>query len=211
MTQDATNARQRLLDAALEVFATKGYASASTREICRLASANVSAIHYYFGDKASLYQQLFERLDQFLELPSALTDQNVPLDQALLALYRHLLEFSVPPARSQRFRALFVREQLQPSGILSEAQKQGLAPFYKALLEALQHDFATTADSDLHRLALALMGLPSMLMLERDLVDAFAPEITENKEQTARLLTDQALVLVQYERDRRSNYQKVAP
>lgn len=211
MTQDATNARQRLLDAALEVFATKGYASASTREICRLASANVSAIHYYFGDKASLYRQLFERLDLFLRLPAELTDATTPLDRALLALYRHLLEFSVTPARSQRWRALFVREQLQPTGILSEAQMQGLSPLYTALVANLARYFGVEDEPEVHRLALVLLGLPAMLMIDRDLVDAFAPELLENKEQTARQLTDQALALVQHERVRRSHCQKVAP
>jgi AcrR family transcriptional regulator len=57
--EDAGNqaeTRQRLLDAAGEVFAEKGFRSATTREICKKARANVAAINYHFGDKERLYE-----------------------------------------------------------------------------------------------------------------------------------------------------------
>src|SRR5437588_7481375 len=50
---DAT--QQRLLEAAEEVFAAKGFKAASIREISTKAGANVAAINYYFGDKERLY------------------------------------------------------------------------------------------------------------------------------------------------------------
>lgn len=205
MTDDTNNARQRLLDAALEVFATKGYASASTREICRLAGTNVSAIHYYFGDKASLYRQLFERVDQFLKVPEALTREDTAIEVALLSMYRHLLGFTASPVRAQRLRALLVREQLQPTGMLSEIQLQGLTPFYVALVKLLErHLELTEADSAIQRLAFSLLGLPSMLMIDLDMVEALAPQLLVNREETARELADQALALVQRERGRRA-------
>lgn len=212
MTDDANNARQRLLDAALEVFATKGYASASTREICRLAEANVSAIHYYFGDKASLYRQLFERVDQFLRLPDEMTALGLPLETRLKALYRHLLGFTVSAARSQRMRALLVREQLQPTGLLSETQMQGLKPFYLSLLEALKRHLRTEdTDLALQRLTLSLLGLPSMLMIDRDLVDSVSPAMLADREETANQLAQQALALIRYERSRRPACQEATP
>lgn len=212
MTIDSNNARQRLLDAALEVFATKGYASASTREICRLAGANVSAIHYYFGDKASLYRELFERVSQFLQVPAGLNRTDIPLEDALLALYRHLLSVTVSPARSQRMRALLVREQLQPTGMLSETQLRGLAPFYNALLDLLERHFKVdTPDNRLQCLAFSLLGLPSMLMIDRELVDEMAPELVTRREETARELAEQALTLVQHECHKRSQCQRNEP
>jgi AcrR family transcriptional regulator len=47
--------RQRLLDAAEQVFADKGFKAASVRDICRLAGANVAAVNYHFGNKERLY------------------------------------------------------------------------------------------------------------------------------------------------------------
>jgi AcrR family transcriptional regulator len=54
MTESKTNldpqdTRQRLLLAAGQVFASKGFEAASVREICQLAHVNIASINYYFG------------------------------------------------------------------------------------------------------------------------------------------------------------------
>ena len=48
--------RDRLLRAAVEVFAAHGYAGASVRDICALARANPGAVSYHFGGKRHLYR-----------------------------------------------------------------------------------------------------------------------------------------------------------
>ena len=50
--------RQRLLQAAVMLFADRGYKNTSVREICELAGANVSSINYHFRDKLGLYQEV---------------------------------------------------------------------------------------------------------------------------------------------------------
>ncbi|MCU1485921.1 MAG: hypothetical protein JWN67_2667, partial [Actinomycetia bacterium] len=62
MPRDPEPTRQRILDAALERFATNGLSGTSLREI-RLAAkqANAGALHYHFGDKEGLLRALLER------------------------------------------------------------------------------------------------------------------------------------------------------
>ncbi len=55
MAADPTKAR--LLDAAGEEFAEKGFEGATVRAICERARANVAAVNYHFGDKEQLYIQ----------------------------------------------------------------------------------------------------------------------------------------------------------
>lgn len=57
-------ARERLLRAAEEVFALKGYAGATTQEIATLAGVQKRMLFYYFPGKEQLYTQV---LDGFLQ------------------------------------------------------------------------------------------------------------------------------------------------
>jgi len=58
--------RERILDAAVEVFAEKGFLGASTREIARRAGTNQGLITYHFKSKDELWRaaadSIFERL-----------------------------------------------------------------------------------------------------------------------------------------------------
>src|SRR5580700_2695836 len=53
---DAT--RDKLLEAAGRAFAERGYSSATVRDICKQAGANVAAVNYYFKDKLALYAEV---------------------------------------------------------------------------------------------------------------------------------------------------------
>ena len=49
--------RTKLLRTATRLFAQKGFSGTSIRDIVNAARVNVSAIHYYFGDKRKLYTE----------------------------------------------------------------------------------------------------------------------------------------------------------
>src|SRR4030065_1606115 len=53
-------ARERLRDAAGEVFAEQGYRRATVREICRRANVNIASVNYYFKSKEDLYADVLE-------------------------------------------------------------------------------------------------------------------------------------------------------
>lgn len=53
--------KERLLDAAEELFATRGYEATSLRALTGAAGANLAAAHYHFGGKRELFQAVFAR------------------------------------------------------------------------------------------------------------------------------------------------------
>lgn len=55
-----TDVRQRLLKAASQLFARRGYGAVSLREIARAADVTPAMVHYYFGDKRGLYEAMLE-------------------------------------------------------------------------------------------------------------------------------------------------------
>jgi len=61
--------KARILGAAEEVFAAKGFAGASTREIAGTARVNISSLHYHWESKETLYFAVFQNIyDRILEL-----------------------------------------------------------------------------------------------------------------------------------------------
>ncbi|HYF75495.1 MAG TPA: TetR/AcrR family transcriptional regulator [Symbiobacteriaceae bacterium] len=81
--------RQEILEAALQVFAAKGYAAATNADIAREAGVTAAALYYYFPSKADLFKAVLtqrrsailpnvaEMADQLLELPPEMVLPNV--------------------------------------------------------------------------------------------------------------------------------------
>lgn len=61
MDKPRPNSRERLLDAAEELFAEAGFNGVSVRQIVELADANLGAIPYHFGTKEGLFKEVMLR------------------------------------------------------------------------------------------------------------------------------------------------------
>jgi AcrR family transcriptional regulator len=59
---DRRAVRERLLEAARELFTRHGYDGVSMRRLARDAGATPAMIHYYFGDKHGLFRALLEEV-----------------------------------------------------------------------------------------------------------------------------------------------------
>lgn len=68
----STEARERLLAAALDQFTLRGYAATSVRELCQAAGVTKPVLYYYFKSKEGLYLQLME--ESFSQFEGILTD-----------------------------------------------------------------------------------------------------------------------------------------
>ncbi len=55
-----SEARQQILDVALALFAQKGYAATTVREIVDAAGITAPSLYYYFGSKEGLYLDLVQ-------------------------------------------------------------------------------------------------------------------------------------------------------
>ena len=85
--QKTQDTRERLLEAAAEVFSEHGYRNGRVREICERAEANIAAVNYHFGSKRKLYEQALHHA--FFRLSGAdPTDWGVPVNAGLEDLLR---------------------------------------------------------------------------------------------------------------------------
>ena len=61
-----TEAREKIINAAEELFAEAGYDNTSVRQLALKAKVNVAMISYYFGSKEKLFETLIEDRTSFL-------------------------------------------------------------------------------------------------------------------------------------------------
>src|SRR5262249_28105331 len=88
--------KARILSAAEEVFAARGFTGASTREIAARAGVNISSLHYHWASKETLYFAVFHNvfdqitalLREALEpLQSQHLERRVIIDQTMERLF----------------------------------------------------------------------------------------------------------------------------
>lgn len=204
---DGVEARARLLHAALRLFAEKGFANTSTRELAAAAGVNIAAISYYFGDKAGLYRAAYtEPMGSCNDLIVCKVGE-VSLEQALRLMLTQIVEPMKLGDLVQLCTRLHFREMLEPTGLWAEEIDNGIRPAQVALVLVLcQHLGLSDPDDDVHRLAFSIVGLAIHLFVGRDIVQALQPQLLANPEAidayTERLLS-YALAMVAGEKARR--------
>ena len=134
---DVPGTRERLLEAAAQVFAEHGYNQARIRTICERAGANIAAVNYHFGDKKRLYQASLRYA--FFALSGAdPTDWGVapqaPIDQQLEAFVRTILTQLISPEHPAMYAQLVARELSDPTEALDEIVNEGIRPQVEILL-----------------------------------------------------------------------------
>lgn len=130
--------RERLLDAGAELFAERGFAAVSVREVCAAADTSANMIHHYFGSKQGLLDAVTQRFSdevfavpmQLLQTPARSQDD---FASRLDMLFRATLDAYV---RNRAVVLVAVQEGTEPEALphymtqlasfLSDAQKQGL-------------------------------------------------------------------------------------
>ena len=128
-----TGTRDRLLGAALEVFAEFGYDAATIREICRRADANVAAVHYHFGDKRKLYEAIYGTLFATLrERRTAFLPPEAPAEQRLRvyikALFEEIFCCGGDSDRQVQLSTIYFSEMAHPTEVLDRIVSEHLEP-----------------------------------------------------------------------------------
>jgi len=115
--------RERLLTVGGEIFARSGFDSATVREICTLAGANVAAVNYHFGDKQGLYRATFlHYFEAGLKAypPDFGVTHGDPPAELLRAFVRSFFLRLFDASKPQWFAELILREMIKPTGVLDE-------------------------------------------------------------------------------------------
>lgn len=147
-------ARLRLLDAAERLFAERGYAATSVRDITAEAGCNLAAVNYYFGGKANLYREAFVRGLSLLReqriatLAEAMGRRPAPTLVELLQSFATAFVAPLDSGRGPLLFQLWMREQLDPQLPPETFAAELVVPIRQALSQALSSLLPALAKPD---------------------------------------------------------------
>jgi len=157
--------RERLLEAAAELFAERGFNGTTVRDICHRAGANVSAVKYHFENKRHLYDAVIRTALEFAlqsfppapPHPAALTAEE-RLYQFVLAFLRRRLDGRRPGWQRQ----ILLREMANP-GPGTRAMVEAIVERNHRVLEDILNSLLSevglvVTDRQLHHVMASVVG-----------------------------------------------------
>lgn len=182
--------RDRVLLAAVEIFARKGFKEATIREICGRAGVNAASVNYYFRTKASLYAEAlayaFRQADRRYPQDQA-NDAGLPASLRLTAFIRVFLNKLLDESNLGYHGKLIAREIADPTDALDEIVKIAIVPQFE-ILKAIVPELIGPGHSeeDVHRCILGILGQCLMFKHSRSIIDRICPEVIAGPEQIER-------------------------
>ena len=185
--------RQRLLHAAGEVFAERGFHSATTREITERAGVNLAAINYHFRDKAELYACALREAHCSARLIGLPEPQGTPRARLRMHL-ASTLTYLLDPRRPAWQNRLLTRELAEPSPALDEFINEGMRPRTERMFAILRD----LAGADLSREVMAWLSVSIIAQClhfsqNRPIIERIHPSLAgyhERIDQLAEHITD---------------------
>ena len=115
--QDGDATRQVLLDVAGQVFAERGFADATSKEICARAGTNIAAVNYHFGSRGALYEAVLVEAHHHLikleEMQDIAARDLAPRDKLRVILHGIVQRAAGPQAHWGA--RVVIRELMSPS------------------------------------------------------------------------------------------------
>ena len=175
--------KSRLLAAAGEIFSLHGYKAATVRDICRMAKANVAAVHYHFGDKMGLYTALLsEALDEGLKrYPTDMgLPPGAPPEERLHAFVHSFLLRMLGEGRFAWCGKLMAREMQEPTEALDHLMEHHIVPLsrnIRCIVAELLGPGTTPDDESTLFCAMSVVGQCQHIFRSRAVIGRLSPNL----------------------------------
>ncbi len=132
--------RQRILEAALEVFAERGFEAATTKEIAERAEVNQGLIYFYFENKEEVFFSAFEYYAQQVVTQLDFTQEVASLDPPEVGLRRLIGRIMIVLNTSRSIKLLRMMDQVQimPENAQSVEKRRTIGSLAGAIVDGLR-------------------------------------------------------------------------
>jgi AcrR family transcriptional regulator len=137
---DTDETKERILQAAMQVFVENGYAGATTRAIAAVAEVNEVTIFRRFGSKDGLFEAVLDRFSALPDFASAFQSQLTgEYRQDMLALGGHLMRVFVERQQALHLalcEASRISEMRGPLVQMPRRLRQMFAAYFQSQIDA---------------------------------------------------------------------------
>lgn len=174
--QQTSEARERILQAAISLFAQHGFAETSMRKLVAKADINLSMVNYYFGSKKGLLMII---LDSFFAGYLAIAREELVTDDAVYARLERFLTRSVRYFDAEHDSLIIAISELPHDDPEIVQQKAGWA---KKMVEIINREICQplAAESDQHIQPTSLSPMLTFLMASRFFITPVLGKVDES-------------------------------
>jgi len=193
---EGSDTTRRILMAAAEEFARRGYASARVRDIVQAARVNLAAVNYHFGGKAGLYAATLRHLASARRADGPERRGQSPQARLHREVFAMLERFIGAKSASPLSRIL-AHEAMNPTPHHDRLVEDMLRPrleSFRVLVRALAGP--RVSDAEVAGAAVGIVGQCLVYLSARGPIDHVHPELTQGRDACKRLareITDFAL------------------
>lgn len=126
----ASDTKKRILDAALKVFAEKGYEATNVREIAEELGYTKSALYKHYKSKEEIWDALIDKLDIHYEKHFGSVDNLPPIPasgEELVQLVNKMTSFTINDEHIRMIRKTVMMEQFRGEKVRDLATKHFLS------------------------------------------------------------------------------------
>jgi AcrR family transcriptional regulator len=204
--------REKVLRAAEEIFADRGFDGATVREICLRAGANVAAVNYYFGDKLSLYTEVLQRFARTLDVEAAVADRGTPPEDLLRTIIRMRLRSVFASDHPDWLFRVMLHEWVRPTPAMDQVINETLRPLYDRFRQIIGGILGLPPDHEKTRLCVhSIIGQAIHYVQARPILARLWPELEMTPDQVDRIADHIADFSLAYLRQFKSEHRRTTP
>lgn len=189
--QDSIKTRKKLIQAAGELFADKGFDGVSVREIISKAGTSLNAMNYHFKTKEGLYREVLMEACRTSSISAKDQQFLLSLDpeEALFVMIKEgLKEYRKDGVHSWK-TVIITRECWQPSSFFDEVLEQYFQPEARFLAKIIANVTCKPEDSQSVMFSvMTFIGLLETFGLYEHLIEGISPGFSKKSAKKDRLV-----------------------
>ena len=189
-TERSEKTKGRILDAAEQLFSLHGLHGVTIRQIAKQTGVDTALLHYYFGNKAGIFDAVLLRRAEILNTDrvaaldayEAAAGKNITVEGAIQAFLRPVFEWSNRGGRGWKNYCSLVAQVNNTPAWGGESMARSFDPVVHRLIPVLRRALPKARDADLFWCYQLLSGALTLTLSETGRIDRLSNNLCRSSD-----------------------------